>query len=63
MNLKRVDTSLILDMAAAVRRAHAIERSVTQGQERELREGYREMLENVVAKLEACGDSDAGDAT
>lgn len=55
LNPKRIDTSLILDLATAVRRAYAIETSVTQGQERELRVGYREMLEDAIKKLEACG--------
>lgn len=41
------------ELVAALRRAHAIERSVTQGQERELRVGYPEMLTAALAKAEA----------
>lgn len=41
------------ELVKALERAYAIEFSVTQGQETELREGYRDMLKAALAKARA----------
>ena len=41
-------TADALGLLQACKRAYAVECSVTQGQERELRQGYRDLLERVL---------------